>query len=159
MQSLETQKTRSHLLINLAYVTHHKHAHSSATNREIEREGGGKNDAPKSTFLKNKYINNRGNHQGTETGLSAHRREKEEHCRRVNISVWRTERQTQREEKHQTVTFKSHQRSFLFHGIWSGSFIHGNGSTGGELKGFRLGRQLNIDHACLWGGGGGLEAI
>lgn len=28
-----------------------------------------------------------------------------------------------------------------------GSFIHGNGSTGGELKGPRLGGQPNIDHA------------
>lgn len=52
------------MLINLAYVTHHKHAHSSATDREIEREKGGgreggggakgQNGAPKSTVLKNK---------------------------------------------------------------------------------------------------------
>lgn len=79
MRLLNTEKTHSDFLItNLAYITHHKHAYSLSTNREIERMGEkgekiffvAQNDAPKSTYtcifsLKNRKKQKKINHQRT----------------------------------------------------------------------------------------------
>lgn len=144
---LNTEKTHSDFLItSLAYVTHHKHAYSSSTNREIERMGEkeqriffcgtkwctkikvcvsfcfkNKKKKPK-TKLKTKQ--NQPPEDINWTDYTQERKGKILHDSKRLPSVYRTEREREtdaKSEKHQTVTFKSHQRSF-FHGIFSRQF-------------------------------------
>lgn len=101
------------LISNLAYVTHHKHAHSLATNREVERERRGEKIFTK---IKEKQTSKRGNHQRTEQEGRHAGEQRETNAGEQTPSQRVQNRDDAKRGKHQTFTFKSHQRSF-FHGI------------------------------------------
>lgn len=149
--------TEDTLISNLAYVTHHKHAHSLATNREVERMGGGisvaQNDAPKpreSKQVKEATTKGRNRKDGTQESKGKLVQESK-HL----PSVYRTETR-QREENTRRLHSSHIKGAFSMEYWYVGSFIHHDGSASGELKEFRLGGRLNIDHGLgSWGGGGG----
>lgn len=86
----------------------------------------------------------RGNHQRREQE-GRHAGEQRETTAGEQTPSQRAQKRRGKERKHQTLTFKSHQRIMEY--CYIGSFIHHNGSASGEPKEFRLSGQLNIDHA------------
>lgn len=151
---LNTEKTHSDFLItSLAYVTHHKHAYSSSTNREIERMGEkeqriffcgtkwctkikvcvsfcfkNKKKKPK-TKLKTKQ--NQPPEDINRTDYTQERKGKILHDSKRLPSVYRTERERERQTqraKNIRRLHSSHIKGAFFMEYFPGSFIHSNGS-------------------------------
>lgn len=145
---LNTEKTHSDFLItSLAYVTHHKHAYSSSTNREIERMGekgqriffcGTKWCTKNKVCVSFRFKNKKQNKNKTKSTTRGHKQDrlhtgkKRKNTAREQASSQRVqnrerERQTQRAKNIRRL-HSSHIKGAFFMEYFPGSFIHSNGS-------------------------------